>query len=328
MGVVIPSIPYKSQYDLDANEFRNDCGPACLAMLLHAFGIYASTNAVYRKTGASPDRYVTVPQLLRAAESYGVSFEYLYAWTIPRLIQTLEQGKAVMALVHYGGWSQINPGVSTQNTFQGPHFVVVVGADEQHIYINDPLWKDARRSQGYHRAWTHAEFHTAWSNNHLDGNRDCSGIVTQKSLPTAAIGSGPWAPSMQLAADGPTILRLRAWAYFNNAPQPVLSNPATVNAYLTVMGAWGDYSIRHTVREDDDLRQLALHYYGDAAKWRVILAFNGLSPGDAIAEGDVLRIPQPLETPVPISTNSRPSGRTPALFTQLNKDRLAGLSQS
>ena len=38
MGLIIPSIPYKSQYDDDASDFRNDCGPACVAMVLNALG--------------------------------------------------------------------------------------------------------------------------------------------------------------------------------------------------------------------------------------------------------------------------------------------------
>ena len=32
MGTIL-NLPYKSQYDPDAGVSRNDCGPACLAML-------------------------------------------------------------------------------------------------------------------------------------------------------------------------------------------------------------------------------------------------------------------------------------------------------
>lgn len=328
MGVIIPSIPYKSQYDPDAGEFRNDCGPASLAMVLQAFGISASTNAVYRKTGAIANHYVSVAQLMRAALSYGLPFDYFHSWTIPQLIEALRKGKGIIALVHYGAWSQISLGISTQNTFQGPHFVTVVGADDQSIYVNDPLWKDSRRSQGYRKAWTHAQFYAAWGSNHEDGNRDCSGIMTQQTVPTAPYGSGAWAPIVEFILDAQTIARIRAWTYFNNAPQPNLDNPATVNAYLTVMGGWGNQRIRHTVTENDDLGTLALHYYGDPLKWQVILAFNGLNPGDAISDGDVLLIPQPLESPFPVPEYDRPSGGTFGHFSRLEKDRLSPVSQT
>ncbi|MEX1246869.1 MAG: C39 family peptidase [Anaerolineales bacterium] len=322
MGAIIPSIPYKSQYDSDADEFRNDCGPACLAMVLHAFGIHASTNAVYRKTEALPNRYVTVSQLMRAALSYGMGLDYFHSWTIEQLVEVVNQGRAIIALVHYGAWSQLNPGISTQNTFEGPHFVVVVGADEKNIYVNDPLWKEARRSQGFRKTWTHSQFNAAWSSNHADGNRDCSGMITQKALPTAPYGSGGWAASFEFRLDPQTIARIRAWVFFHHAPQPALNNPATVNAYLAVMGGWGNQLARHTVAEGDDLRLLAWHYYGEPAKWQVIQAFNGLNPGDAISEGDVLLIPQPLESPVPVPENMRPSGGTAALFGRLEKESL------
>jgi nucleoid-associated protein YgaU len=321
MGVIIPSIPYKSQYDPDAGEFRNDCGPASLAMVLGAFGVSASTNAVYRRTGAKANNYVSIAQLMRAAQSYGVAFDYFHAWNIQQLREMIAKGRVAIALVHYGGWSQINPGISTQNPFTGPHFVTVVGADDKFIYVNDPLWKEGRRTQGFRKAWTHAEFYTAWSSCHLDGNRDCSGILTQAALPVAAYGTGAGPATTDFTLDPQTRARIRAWAYFNNSPQPVLENPATANAYMTVMGGWGTRVVRHTVAENDDLGMLAFHYYGDGLKWRVILAFNGLESSDAITDGDVLLIPQPLESPLPIPPNRRPSGGVGGLQMQIDKQQ-------
>jgi uncharacterized protein YvpB len=323
MGVIIPSVPFKSQYDPDAGEFRNDCGPASLAMVLAAFGVNASTNAVYRRTGAKANNYVSIAQLMRAAQSYELVFDYFHAWNVQQLIDVLNTGRVAIALVHYGAWSQINAGISTQNPFTGPHFVTVVGADDKYIYVNDPLWKDNRRTHGFRKAWTHAEFYAAWSSCHLDGNRDCSGILTQAALPVSAYGSGSGPASRQFALDPQTANRIRAWAYFNNAPQPALENPATANAYLTVMGGWGTRVVRHTVVENDDLSMLAFHYYGDGLRWRVILAFNGLEGADAIADGDVLLIPQPLESPLPIPPNRRPSGGVSGLDMQLEKQEAA-----
>ncbi|GAG86338.1 unnamed protein product, partial [marine sediment metagenome] len=188
MGTLISSVPYKSQYDDDAVEFRNDCGPASVAMILHAFGIKVSTDNVYRKTGATANRYVSVGQLIRAGLSYKVPFDYFYGWSLEQLQDTLRKGHAIITLVHYGAWSQLNPGISTQNKFKGPHFVVVIGFDEKHIFVNDPLWRGTRRSEGYRRAWTHEQFMAAWESNHLDGNRERSGILSRRTLPTDKYG--------------------------------------------------------------------------------------------------------------------------------------------
>ncbi|MEX2143894.1 MAG: hypothetical protein WD740_04810, partial [Anaerolineales bacterium] len=181
-------------------------------------------------------------------------------------------------------------------------------ADEEHIYINDPLWKEARRSQGFRKAWTRAQFAAAWGSNHLDGNRDFSGLITQKSLSTTPFDPAKWPPFLEFKLDAAAICRIRAWAYFHNAPQPSLDNSATANAYLAVMAGWGSRMVQHLVTGDDDLGLLALRYYGDPLKWRVILAFNGLNPGDAIANGDILQVPQPLESPVFIPEEQLPRG--------------------
>jgi hypothetical protein len=124
---------------------------------------------------------------------------------------------------------------------------------------------------------------------------------------------------MHFSLDAQTIKRIRAWALFNNAPQPSLDNPATVNAYMTVMGGWGTQLARHTVGPDDDLSTLALHYYGDPRKWRVILEFNGLGANDTIVDGSELLIPQPLETP--LETPAKPSGGTYQQFVWIKKEQ-------
>jgi len=310
MALLIPSIPYKSQYDPDASEFRNDCGPASLAMILQAFGINVSTNAVYRKTGTEANRYVSVSQLMRAGLSYGVAFDYFYNWTIEDLKEKLQQGRTMITLVHYGGWSKISPGVSTQNSFQGPHFVTIVGFDEENIYVNDPLWKEERRQEGYHKAWTYAEFLAAWDSNHEDGNRDRSGIVTQRTLPTKSYEEEAWPAPNRVQMDPREFQRMQAWSNLLGLPHADLTNPASVNAYIAAMGKWGLRIAQHKVEEHDDLGILAQKYYGDPMKWNVILAFNGLTQSDTIHDGDLLIIPEPLEQPIRVPIEAIPSGGT------------------
>jgi hypothetical protein len=310
MGLILSSIPYKSQYDPDASEFRNDCGPASLAMILHAFGINVSTNSVYRKTGTEANRYVSVSQLMRAGLSYGVPFDYFYNWSIEKLKEGLLAGHTMIVLVHYAGWSKINPGVSTQNTFEGPHFVTVVGFDDEHIFVNDPLWKEERRGEGYRKAWTYKEFFAAWDSNHEDGNRDRSGIITQRTLPTKAYSKEDWPTPGRAEINPRELQRMQAWAYAFGVPNPDITSPASVNAYMAAMGKWGQRIASHKVSANDDLGILAHKYYGDPMKWDVILAFNGLAQSDTIHDGDLLRIPEPLEQPISLPMEQIPSGGT------------------
>ena len=307
MGTIISSIPYKSQYDADASEFRNDCGPASLAMILQSFGVHVSTDAVYRKTGTKANRYVSIGQLMRAGLSYGVPFEYFYDWSLDQLMDRLSKGQPLITLVHYGAWSQLEPGVSTQNKFKGPHFVVVLGFDNQYIYVNDPLWKLERRNEGYRKAWSHDQFMQAWNSNHLDGNRDRSGIYSHRVLPTR--GYKPADPNAASAIEFPSLeaQRMQAWIKYFSLPKPDAENPASLNAYQSAMSKWGKDYVEHTVTAEDDLTQIAERYYGDAEKWPVILAYNGLTESDTIFDEDVLRIPEPSRE-APSRTPDEPRG--------------------
>lgn len=317
MGIIIPNIPYKSQLDPDAGDFRNDCGPTCLAMILHAFGVEVSTNSIYRKTGAKSNGYVSVSQLMRAAESYGIPFEYKYPMDLDKLREAIDLGKVVMPLVHYGGWSQKDPGNATQSPFEGPHFVVVVGYDADHFYVNDPLWWGERRKEGIRKRWTNEEFLNAWESAEKDGNRNLSCIMTKNNLSTDAWGEDispeeplPDPPLPPFELDPVTHRRIMSWAAYNNIPLPEINSPAVATAYKEAMGKWGMRVVVHTVTEDDTLGLIALRYYDNPMSFDVIRQFNGLDVTDTIYDGDALIIPEPLEEVVEIPNEILPTGGT------------------
>ncbi|MBN2503180.1 MAG: C39 family peptidase [Anaerolineales bacterium] len=326
MGRIIPSIPYKSQVDADADDNRNDCGPTALAMVLNAFGHNVTTNAVYKRTGAKPNAYVSVTQLMNASRSYGIPFNHFYAWNLTKLKQMVNQGKTMIALVHYGSFVEVNPGVSTQNTsFTGPHFVVVVAYDDDHIYVNDPLWWGSRRSEGFRKAWTYNQFLKAWGSNHIDGNKDFSGILCSLTLSTEQYNGPddePVPPPFQLDPD--MARRIKAWAEANGLPQPAITSPAVANAYIEAMGAWGERVVEHQVTAGDTPGLIALRYYDDPMKWNVIMYFNGLTPVDVIHAGDKLLIPEPLTQPVEIPDDDLPDDGVPPVLdiTQPNPDHV------
>lgn len=315
MGVIIPGVPYKSQVDPDANEYRNDCGPTCVAMILNAFKVEVSTNAVYRKTGAKANGFVSVSQMMRACQAYGVSFDYFSGWNVNKLKESVKAGKPVIALVHYGSWSSMVG--KTQSNFTGPHFVVVIGYDDKHLYVNDPLWWESRRKEGERKRWTYKEFEKAWSECGKDGNRNFSGIVSTRKLSTDAWGEDvpigappPPPPPPPFQLDPVTQLRMKAWATYHGIPLPVINDPAVANAYIAAMGNWGLRVAVHHVEESDTLGLIALRYYDDPLKWDVIMHFNGLAPGDTIYDNDVLIIPEPLEKPKSIPASEIPQGGT------------------
>jgi predicted double-glycine peptidase len=328
MGKIIRRIPYKSQYDDDASDFRNDCGPACVAMILNGHGVNVSTNAVFRRTGAPASAYVSVSQMMRAAYTYGVNFDYFYPWDLNQLKLAVQEGKAPITLVHYGTWVKTG---KTQSKFNGPHFVVIVGYDANHIYVNDPLWWGTRRYEGEHKQWTNEEFIAAWSTASKDGNRNYSGIYCTHPLPVKRFGRGgeplePPAPPPEEPAPpppepeepapppyevDPTLKRrIFAWAAYCDVPLNDLNSQAVVTAYTDAMGDWGLRVIVHEVEDTDTLPLLALKYYDDPMQWDVLVHFNGLTFTDTIHDSDMLLIPEPLERPVVIPPEEIPTGGT------------------
>jgi nucleoid-associated protein YgaU len=160
----ILDVPYRSQWDDDANKSNTDCGPACLAMVLGFYSEQASINGLLSATGAPPGQYVSFGQLQRVARSYGITFQYGVGFSLNDLKRWIDEGKPSIALIRYSFWSQIDPGISTQDTYRGPHFVVVIGYGDGHIYVNDPNYWPPRREEGHAKAWSEELFDRAWSN--------------------------------------------------------------------------------------------------------------------------------------------------------------------
>lgn len=305
------SVAYKSQYDPDAMASRNDCGPTCLAMLLNALGISATTDAVFRRTGARPEGYVSMAQLMRVGESYGAPLEFRKSCGLDQLRAWLDLARPLIALVHYAAFSELQPGVSTQNPFKGPHFVLVVGYDERSVVVHDPLWTGDRRGEGAFRRWTNTVWQQAWSSCHTDCdpqehcNPDRAAVVSVKPLKAGL--------RTQVPAD--VIRRVCAKAAYDGRPQPDLNQPAILNNAVLALGTWGKHTVARRVDASDTLWRLAKAYYGDGQKLNVIQYFNGLSPTDVIHDGQVLLIPEPT-LPGTIPDDRKPTGGAPVIHAQ------------
>ena len=284
------TIPYKSQFDPDAGRSRNDCGPACLAMLLNALGIVATTDAVFQRTGAAADGYVSMAQLMRVGESYGAPLEFRKGWSLGELRARLDLARPVIALVHYAAFSELEPGGLTQSQFKGPHFVLVVGYDEAHVVVHDPLWAGARREEGAYKRWPNAVWAEAWGRCHEDCdpqgrcNPDQAVLISVRGL----------SRSLRAQVPADLVRRLRAWAAFDGQPEPNLTRPESLEQHRRALGNWGLRTTAHRVSNTDTLWRLAKAYYGDGGKLTVIQRFNGLADSDVIHDGQVLLIPEPL----------------------------------
>lgn len=158
------SVPYKSQWDPDANQTKNDCGPTSIAMALAFMGITTTTDEVFRRTGAGQG-FITIQQLLTAISSYSYIPHVEVGISFDRIKQLIDQNIPVIALVHYGDLSS-----RQDKGFAGPHLFLVVGYRDDTVFVNDPDFFAQFRQDGDHHAYPIGEFISAWANATQDGN--------------------------------------------------------------------------------------------------------------------------------------------------------------
>jgi hypothetical protein len=303
MGMVL-DVPYRSQWDEDATKTTTDCGPACLAMLLDYYGKQVSINELFSATGVQPGRYVGFGQLQRVGRDHGVTFSYDTNLRLNDLKRWIDEGKPVIALVKYSYWSQIEPGLSTQDTFTGPHFVVVVGYGEGNIYINDPNYWSPRREEGYKKAWSEVLFNLAWGNVRTPSLSNPNNSVI---VPTAGrddverIGNAvPPSETIVLGEGAIQVLDTdlvndltERWIAEGRLP-PVVDRVTLLRTFLFEVLSWnpeGLAVIEYVVQPGDSWASIAERFYGDPTRYKEIIEFNGLLLDSALPAGRVLHIP-------------------------------------
>ena len=131
-GRVLP-VPHKAQVGATANARRNDCGAACVAMVLEAVGNPATVDAIAVKYQTAANRYMTFTELMMALRDHGVGNRYARPLPVADIAAEIARGNPVIALVKY-------PKLPRQfANFTGSHFVVVYGVRDGEFLYHDPL---------------------------------------------------------------------------------------------------------------------------------------------------------------------------------------------
>jgi uncharacterized protein YvpB len=135
-------VPWVSQL---GNTLPNDCGHACVLMLLHyanlALGVtlnqvyeYAAANDLQGASGTT-----SAGDLKALCTHYGlqITIETGFPQT-DYFIEQINDDKPVIVLVDYASLHLPSHLASGPN--QGAHWLVVVGYDNENYYVHDPLW--------------------------------------------------------------------------------------------------------------------------------------------------------------------------------------------
>ncbi len=301
------TIPYRSQWADDANLFRADCGPTCIAMILNYYGITVTPNQLYTHLpGKGVEDFTTFSELRRVAQHFEVALpRHQYGHreeALANLRSAIDSGRPVMTLVKYAHWRN-----TTGNAFDFGHFVVVTGYEGDLITLNDPLfglWQPA--SQGAHLTMSTDLFCAGWGGFPVTENPNWACAIARSSKPPTTHQPPPITdhpspdtphppPDTQPPADltlTPEIKRrIEALAAYRWARPPEWENEQDTQLWLNHLGDFGAAVAQHTVGPGDTLSALASRYYGQQHRWPAIKSFNNLQR-EGLWVGETLLIPQ------------------------------------
>ena len=194
-NTVMLRVRYTSQNNpITADLSRNDCGPACCAMIDNYRGHERTVNEWFTATGAGQE-LITIQKLVNAAATMGYTAEYKAGQSLDALRAAIDAGDPVIALV--------NAGKLRYCATTSPHFVLVIGYEKgtDTFYIHDPYLIPGGGGGAF---ISQESFGLAWNSCHLQGNPNGAWLILREGVtpppppPAAAALRG-----LHLRADGP-----------------------------------------------------------------------------------------------------------------------------
>lgn len=310
-------VPYKSQVSKTAGYSANDCGPACIAMMLAATGRDLTVDSLYKHPSIAGQRGgLLISSLQILSKAYGVPLKYS-TLGLDTLRQKIDEGKPTMVLVDYRAIvnNRLN-GITTSGLFG--HFALVVGYDDDSIIMHDPYWKT---DDGAYRRWPTAVFNKAWAGGAGSWGNNYNG---KSVYPVDPIAERLVTEEITFPMDEGVRRRIRAKALFEKDPIPRITDQAEYDQAIAWLEGWGQYGEAYYVQPGDTLGGIAQQRFGLASFASGLAAYNGLGSTDQLAVGQKILIPLPSLEPQP---DGGEGGDTPANYAFTNQEMINAFYQ-
>jgi ABC-type bacteriocin/lantibiotic exporter with double-glycine peptidase domain len=154
------AVPWLSQLAATAGYAGGDCGMACVAMILNMHGPRVTVDEVSRKSGLKPGfTGAAWWDVQRTAALLGLTLAHSFNLELNDLETVLRAGQPAIVILNY---QSIPARFRYSTTYNSGHFVVVVGIDQEAVFVHDPYWPEGSKS-GTSVALPRADFLNAWS---------------------------------------------------------------------------------------------------------------------------------------------------------------------
>jgi hypothetical protein len=157
-------VPYRSQWDVDANNRTADCGQTCVAMLAQWKGFPVKINDL--RFQSQPSGLSSCQDLVNNFNSIGIRSEFRLLDPTTSINNTMlpEQLLAdlpAICLVSYAGFDRLSV---QDKKYTGWHWLVLLGIDNMthQVITNDPDFWPTRREEGHKKRYTFDEWNKAF----------------------------------------------------------------------------------------------------------------------------------------------------------------------
>jgi ABC-type bacteriocin/lantibiotic exporter with double-glycine peptidase domain len=168
----LPVFPHISQNDANADDYKNDCGVACVAMAIAGLTDKKPTvNHLMQHYIAAESRgkYLSFAQLMNVLKAYGLKPHYSRPFKTEHIQMAVEIGSPCIVLIKY---SALPKGLQSI-PYTGSHFVLISEYDNESFKFHDPLAKKVQ--------WINAlDLHTAMSGFKPGENLPYQGMIVRK----------------------------------------------------------------------------------------------------------------------------------------------------
>jgi Peptidase C39 family len=146
------TVPYRSQWDTDANNRQADCGQTCVAMLaewrskpIHIHDLLCQSN---------PSGLSNAQDLVDNFKAIGMSAKTLHVAPDEGLTSM-----PAICLIYYGGLERRSV---QDKKYKGWHWLVLLQQTDTHVIVHDPDYWQPRRKEGAQKQYCLSEWKKAF----------------------------------------------------------------------------------------------------------------------------------------------------------------------